>query len=316
MSSVAKKTGQEIADSVLDLTGNTPVVRIRRMAGPNAAELLAKLEGFSPGGSVKDRIAVSMIAKAEELGLITKDSVIIEPSSGNTGIGLAMVCAAKGYRCIIVMPDSMSLERMVMLKRFGADVVLTPAKEDMAGAVRRVHELAKKTKHAFVPLQFENEWNPDVHRRLTATEILNATGGRLDALVAGVGTGGTISGVGLTLKEQVPGIRIVAVEPGRSPVLTGGAAGLHKIQGIGAGFVPKILDRSVIDEIRTISDEQAFDGMKRLAAEEGILAGISSGAAVSVAVEVAKALGPGKRVLAILPDTGERYLSVQHYFEF
>ncbi|HEX2660488.1 MAG TPA: cysteine synthase family protein, partial [Polyangia bacterium] len=241
MSSPARKTGQEIADSVLDLTGNTPVVRVRRMAGAGAAELLAKLEGFSPGGSVKDRIAVSMIDKAEELGLINKDSVIIEPSSGNTGIGLAMVCAAKGYRCIIVMPDSMSLERMVMLKRFGADVVLTPAKEDIAGAVRHVRELAKKTKGAFVPLQFENEWNPDIHRRMTAAEILGVTGGRLDALVAGVGTGGTISGVGQTLKEKVPGIRIIAVEPERSPVLSGGPPGLHKIQGIGAGFVPKIL---------------------------------------------------------------------------
>ena len=316
MTSPAKKTGQEVADSVLDLTGNTPVVRIRRMVDAGAAELLAKLEGFSPGGSVKDRIAVSMVEKGEELGLIGKDCVIIEPSSGNTGIGLAMVCAAKGYRCIIVMPDSMSLERVVMLKRFGAEVVLTPAKDDISGAVRRVEELAKKTKHAFVPLQFENEWNPDVHRRTTAAEILKVMDGRLDVLVAGVGTGGTITGVGQVLKEKLPGIRVVAVEPERSPVLSGGSAGLHKIQGIGAGFVPKILNRAVIDEIRTVGDERAFEGMKRLAAQEGILAGISSGAAIEAAVDIAKALGPGKRVLVILPDTGERYLSVQHYFEF
>jgi cysteine synthase len=316
MKDPAKKTGRTIADSVVDLVGNTPIVRLNRIAGPGAAELLGKLESLSPGGSVKDRIAVNMIAKGEEMGLVGKDSVVIEPTSGNTGIGLAMVCAAKGYRCLIVMPDSMSLERVVMLRRFGAEVVLTPAKDDIAGAVKKAEELAKRTKNAFMPRQFENEWNPDVHRLTTAVEILEATGGRLDALVCGVGTGGTISGVGEVLKEKVPGILVVGVEPARSPVLSGGKAGLHKIQGIGAGFVPRTLNRDVVDQVRTVSDEEAFETMKRLASEEGILAGISAGAATSVAIAVARELGAGKRVLVVLPDTGERYLSVQQYFEF
>jgi cysteine synthase A len=316
MNDPAKKSGRTIADSVLDLVGGTPVVRLNRIAGPGAAELLGKLESLSPGGSVKDRIAVNMIAKGEEMGLCGKDSVVIEPTSGNTGIGLAMVCAAKGYRCLIVMPDSMSLERVVMLRRFGAEVVLTPGKEDIAGAVKKAEEIAKRTKNAFMPRQFENEWNPDVHRQTTALEILEATGGKLDALVCGVGTGGTISGVGEVLKEKVPGILVVGVEPARSPVLSGGKPGLHKIQGIGAGFVPRNLNRDVVDQLRTVSDEEAFETMKRLAAEEGILAGISAGAAVSIAITVARELGAGKRVLVVLPDTGERYLSVQQYFEF
>ncbi len=313
---VAKKTGHAIAGSVLELTGNTPIVRLCRLGPAGGAEILAKLESMSPGGSVKDRVALSMIEKGEELGLVKPGSVIIEPTSGNTGIGLAIVCAAKGYRCIIVMPDSMSLERIVMIKRFGAEVVLTPARQDMAGAVRRAHELARQTKNAFVPLQFENESNPDIHRRTTAVEILRALGGKLDAFVAGVGTGGTITGVGEVLKEKIPGVRIVAVEPDRSAVLSGRPAALHKIQGIGAGFVPKILNRAVIDEIKTVTDEQAFETMQRLASQEGILAGISGGAAVTAALAVAASLGPGKRVLVMLPDTGERYLTIQHYFEF
>jgi cysteine synthase A len=311
-----KKTGRAIAASVLELIGNTPLVRLNRVAGAGAAELVGKLESMSPGGSVKDRIAINMIAKGEQMGLVTKESVIVEPTSGNTGIGLAMVCAAKGYRCVIVMPDSMSLERIVMLKRFGAEVVLTPAREDIAGAVRRAEEITGRTKNAFMPRQFENEWNPDVHRRTTAVEILEATTGRLDVFVCGVGTGGTISGVGEVLKDKIPGLRVVGVEPERSPVISGGKPGLHKIQGIGAGFVPKTLNRAVVDEIRTVGDEQAFEAMKRLAAEEGILAGISAGAAVHAAVAVAREAGPGKRVLVVLPDTGERYLTVQHYFEF
>ncbi len=316
MSDPAKKTGRKIADSVIDLVGSTPMVRLNRIAGAGAAELLAKLESMTPGGSVKDRIAVNMIAKGEEMGLVGKDTVIIEPTSGNTGIGLAMVCASKGYRCLIVMPDSMSLERVVMLRRFGAEVVLTPAKEDITGAVKKAEELTSKTKNAFMPRQFENVWNPDVHRRTTALEILEATEGRLDALVCGVGTGGTISGVGEVLKEKIPGILIVAVEPARSPVLSGAKAGLHKIQGIGAGFVPRTLNRDIVDQVRTVSDEQAFEVMNRLASEEGILAGISAGAATSIAITVAQELGVGKRVLVVLPDTGERYLSVQQYFEF
>lgn len=312
----AKKTGHAIADSVLELTGQTPVVRLQRLPGAGASEVLAKLESFSPGGSVKDRIALSMVEKGEELGRITRDTMIIEPTSGNTGIGLAMVCAAKGYRCTIVMPDSMSLERIVMLKRFGATVVLTPAKEDIAGAVKKARELSEKTPNSFMPLQFENEWNPDIHRRTTAAEILAATEGRLDAFVAGVGTGGTISGVGQVLKEKIPGVKVIAVEPAKSAVLSGNKPGLHKIQGIGAGFVPKIFNRAVVDDIVTVNDEQAFETMKQLASQEGILSGISAGAAVTVACELAKKMGPDKRILVMVPDTGERYLTVQHYFEF
>ena len=313
---VDHKVGRVIADSVLDLLGNTPIVRLARLAPPPSAEVLAKLESFSPGGSVKDRVAAHMIALAEQQGLIDADTTIIEPTSGNTGIGLAMVCAAKGYRCVIVMPDSMSLERVYLIKRFGAEVVLTPAKDDLAGAVRKADELAKKAKKAFVPRQFDNQANPAVHQATTAQEILAATGGRIDGFVAGVGTGGTISGVGAALKQACPGITIVAVEPASSAVLSGGKAGRHKIQGIGAGFVPPVLARDVIDEIVAVRDDDAFEGMKRLAAREGISAGISSGAAVHAALALGLRLGAGKRVVVMLPDTGERYLSVQHYFEF
>lgn len=312
----AKKSGGAIADDVLDLVGHTPMVRLNRMPAPGSAEVLAKVEFFNPGGSVKDRLAVNIIQRAEERGLIGADTVIIEPSSGNTGIGLAMVCAARQYRCIIVLPDSMSLERGVILKRFGAEVILTPAKHGMEGAVRKAQELADRMTDSFLPRQFETEWNADIHRRTTAEEILAATEGRLDAFVAGVGTGGTITGVGEILKARVPGVRIVAVEPAASPILSGGKAGHHKIQGIGAGFVPQVLNRAVIDDVRTVDDEDAFAGMKELAASEGLLAGLSSGAAIRVAIQIAAELGAGRRVVTLLPDTGERYFSVQHYFEF
>ncbi|MBA3398176.1 MAG: cysteine synthase A [Deltaproteobacteria bacterium] len=312
----AKKTGQEIANNVTELTGNTPIVRINRLHESGSAEILAKLELFSPTGSVKDRVALNMIERAEEEGLIQKDTVIIEPSSGNTGIGLAMICAARGYRCIIVIPDSMSLERIFLLRRFGAEVVLTPAREDIMGAVRKAEELAKKHPKSFVPFQFKNPWNPDAHRRTTALEILQATGGKIDAFVAGIGTGGTITGVGQVLKERVPGIRVIAVEPARSAVLAGGKLESHRIQGIGAGFIPEVLDRKVIDEVRKVADKEAFDQMKLLASQEGILAGISAGAAFQVSKEIARELGPGKRVVTVFADTGERYLTIQHYFEF
>ena len=312
----SKKTGQSIADDVTELMGNTPIVRIKRLREPGWAEIVAKLESFSPSASIKDRVALNMIQRAEEAGLVQKDTVIIEPSSGNTGIGLAMVCAARGYRCIIVIPDSMSLERICLLRRFGAEVVLTPAREDLAGAVRKAEELARQTPRSFVPLQFRNQWNPEVHRRTTALEILAATGGRLDAFVAGVGTGGTISGVGEVLKERVPHVRVVAVEPTRSAILSGGSVDSHRIQGIGAGFIPEVLDRGVIDEIRTVSDRDAFEKMKLLSSREGILAGISAGAAFHVAQELAAELGEGKRVVTLFGDTGERYLTIQHYFEF
>jgi len=312
----AKKTGHEIANNVTELTGNTPIVRINRLREPGSAEILAKLELFNPAGSVKDRVALNMIERAEEEGLIQQDTVVIEPSSGNTGIGVAMICAARGYRCIIVIPDSMSLERIFLLRRFGAEVVLTPAREDILGAVRKAEELAKKHPKSFVPLQFKNRWNPEAHMRTTALEILEATGGRVDAFVAGVGTGGTITGVGAILKERIPGIRIVAVEPTRSAVLSGGKPDSHRIQGIGAGFVPEVLDRSVIDDVRTVSDKDAFEQMKLLGAREGILAGISAGASFHVAQDLARELGEGKRVVTVFGDTGERYLTIQHYFEF
>ncbi len=316
MSDIDRKAGRVIADSVLDLLGNTPLVRLARLAPASGAEVLAKLESFSPGGSVKDRVAAHMIALAEQQGLIDHDTTIIEPTSGNTGIGLAMVCAAKGYRCILVMPDSMSLERVYLIKRFGAEVVLTPGKLDLAGAVRKADELGEKMKNVFMPHQFENAANPGVHMTTTAQEILTATEGRIDGFVAGVGTGGTITGVGSVLKTACPGIKIVAVEPSSSAVLSGNKAGRHKIQGIGAGFVPPVLNRAVIDEIITVTDDDAFQGMKRLAAREGISAGISSGAAIHAALALASRLGSGKRIVVMLPDTGERYLSVQHYFEF
>jgi cysteine synthase len=312
----AKKTGHAIANDVTELTGNTPLVRLVRLVPRGSAEILAKLEQFSPSGSVKDRVALNMIEEAERQGLIDKDTVIIEPSSGNTGIGLAMICAARGYRCIIVIPDSMSLERIYLLRRFGAEVVLTPAREDLSGSVRKAEELATKHAKAFVPFQFKNRSNPDVHRKTTALEILQACDGRLDAFVAGVGTGGTITGVGAALKERIPGVRVIAVEPARSAVLSGGRVESHRIQGIGPGFLPEVLDRSVIDEVRTVSDRDAFEHMKQLGAREGILAGISAGAALHVALDVAKSLGEGKRVVTVFADTGERYLTIQHYFEF
>jgi cysteine synthase A len=311
----AVKTGAAVAASVVDLCGRTPMVRLHRMPRPGSAEVLAKLEMFSPGGSVKDRIASHMVKCAEERGLLDADTVIIEPTSGNTGIGLAMVCAARGYRCIVVMPDSMSLERIALLKRFGAEVVLTPAREDMAGAVRKANELAKKHTKAFVPFQFENDWNPEMHRLTTGPEILEAAGSGIDAFVAGVGTGGTITGVGEVLRSACPGIRIVAVEPAGSPVLSRGTPGHHKIQGIGAGFVPKVLNRAILDEVRVVTDAVAYATMQELAAREGILGGMSAGAAVRIALDVAAELGAGRRVVVMVPDTGERYLTVQHYFE-
>lgn len=316
MTSIARKAGREIADNVLDLIGNTPLVRLARFAAPGGAEIVAKLEAFNPGGSVKDRVAAHMIARAERAGLVGPGTTIIEPTSGNTGIGLAMVCAAKGYRCIIVMPDSMSLERIFLIRRFGAEVVLTPAKHDVEGAVRRADELAAKTPNSFVPRQFENPDNPSAHQAATANEILAATDGAIGAFVAGVGTGGTITGVGAVLRASCPHLRIVAVEPAASAVLSGRPRGRHKIQGIGAGFVPHVLRRELLDEIVPVTDEDAFEGMRLLAVNEGICAGMSAGAAATVARTIAAKLPSSQRVVVILPDTGERYLSVNHYFEF
>ncbi len=305
----------KIADNVLELIGNTPLVRLRRLTDASTATVLAKLESFNPGGSVKDRICLSMIEYAEARGVLKSGSTIVEPTSGNTGIGLAMIGAVKGYKVILTMPETMSAERIYILKRFGAEVILTPADQGMMGAVRKAEELVKQMPGAFMPQQFQNPANPQVHRQTTAQEILRSTEGRVDAFVAGVGTGGAITGVGEVLKKKLPHVTIVAVEPKASQVLSGGAAGPHMIQGIGAGFVPDVLNRSVIDEIVTVSDEDAYDTAKRLATEEGMFVGISAGAACWAALRVAKRLGPGKTVVTVFPDTGERYVSIQPYFE-
>ena len=305
----------KIAEHVLQLIGNTPMVRLRRVVEPSMAAVLAKLECFNPGGSVKDRICLSMIEDAETRGLITPGATIVEPTSGNTGIGLAMVGAVKGYRVILVMPEVMSVERIYILKSYGAEVVLTPADEGMIGAVKKAEELVKHTPNAFMPQQFQNPANPQAHRQTTAQEILRDTDGEFDAFVAGVGTGGTITGVGETLKRKNPKLKVIAVEPQGSPMLSKGEPGPHLIQGIGAGFVPQVLNQAVIDAIMTVSDEDAHHTAKRLAKEEGIFVGLSAGAACWAALKVAKELGIGKTVITIFPDGGERYYSAERYFQ-
>ncbi len=304
-----------LANSVLELIGNTPMVKLNRMVESDMAQILAKLESYNAGGSVKDRICLSMIEDAERKGLVGPDWSIIEPTSGNTGIGLAMVCAVKGYKCILTMPETMSLERVHILKYYGAEVILTPGIDGMLGSIKKAEELLQKIPHSFMPQQFRNEANPEIHRKTTAKEILEVTGGAIDAFVAGVGTGGTITGVGEVLKGKNAKIKIVAVEPRVSAVLSGGEPGPHKIQGIGAGFVPEILNRDIIDEIVLVYDSDAFTTSRRLAREEGLLVGTSAGAAVWAALRVAKILGKDKVVVVILPDTGERYLSTQQHFE-
>ena len=310
MSSSAAGVRPLIADGVLELIGNTPLVRLSRITPEGSAEVLGKMESLNPGGSVKDRIALAMIEAAEEQGLIKPGDTIVEPTSGNTGIGLAMVCAVKGYKLILTMPEDMSVERRRLLTRYGAQLVLTPAIEGMSGAVYAAQERVEKNKAFFMPQQFNNLANPDVHRRTTAREILAATEGRIDAFVAGVGTGGTITGVGETIKKEHPDVLVVAVEPTKSPVLAGGKAGIHGIQGIGASFVPGVLNRDVYDELIAVKDDDAFAMTARLTREEGLLVGISSGANVWASLQVAKQLGAGKRVVTMLCDTGERYLSV------
>ena len=310
-----KTEGKKLMDSVLDLIGNTPMVKLSRIVTPGMAEIFAKLESFNPGGSVKDRICLSMIEDAERKGKLTKGSTIIEPTSGNTGIGLAMISAVKGYKCILTMPETMSLERIYILKAYAAEVVLTPGIDGMTGAIKKAEELLKKIPKSFMPQQFKNEANPRIHRETTAKEILEATNGKIDAFVAGIGTGGTITGVGEDLKKHNPDIKIVAVEPENSAVLSGRKPGPHKIQGIGAGFVPDVLNRDVIDEIVQVGDNDAFRTSRRLFREEGIFIGISAGAACWAAIKVSKHLGKGKSVVVVLPDTGERYFSMEQYFE-
>jgi cysteine synthase A len=299
-----------VAESALDLVGATPLVRLRRLAPPGGASVLAKLESTNPGGSIKDRIALAMVEDAERRGALRPGATIVEPTSGNTGVGLAMVAAVKGYRLILTMPEDMSEERRRLLARFGAEIHLTPAIEGMTGAVHAAQELCRAHPDYVMPQQFQNPANPEIHRRTTALEILEATEGRVDAFVAGVGTGGTVTGVGEVLREKVPGVRIVAVEPARSPVLSGGKFGIHAIQGIGASFVPGVLNRAVIDEIVLVRDEDATSTTLRLTREEGLLVGVSAGANVWAALGVAERLGRDRVVVTVLPDTGERYLSI------
>lgn len=302
----------KIVNDVTELIGNTPLVKLNKIAKDVEAKIVGKLEFFNPCGSVKDRIGVSMITEAEKKGLLKKDSVVVEPTSGNTGIALAFVCAVKGYRLVLTMPDTMSIERRKMLKAFGAEIVLTPGSEGMKGAIKKAEEIVKNNCKAFMPQQFKNPANPGVHRKTTALEIWKDTDGKVDILVSGVGTGGTITGIAEVIKKRKPSFKAIAVEPTNSPVLSGGEPGSHKIQGIGAGFVPDVLNRDIIDEIIKVTNEEAMIYTRRLAKEEGIFAGISSGAAVWAAIEVAKRKeNKGKLIVVILPDLGDRYLSTE-----
>ncbi len=299
-----------IYDNITKTIGNTPLVRINRVNPNPNVTILAKLESFNPLSSVKDRIGVSMINAAEKNGFLKKDTVIIEPTSGNTGIALAFVAAARGYKLILTMPDTMSTERRQLLKMLGAKLVLTDGRTGMKGAIEKAEELVKNTPNAFMPQQFKNPANPEIHRKTTAEEIWNDTNGKVDFLVSGIGTGGTITGISEGIKKRKPDFKAIGVEPDNSPVLSGGQAGPHKIQGIGAGFIPEILDREILDEVIQVSNEAAGDYARRLAKEEGILAGISSGAAMFAAAELAKRKeNNGKTIVAIFPDSGERYLS-------
>jgi cysteine synthase A len=305
-----RRDHMKVAGDITELTGNTPLVWLRRVTAGAGAQVAAKLESFNPAGSVKDRIGVAMIDAAEEAGLIGPDTVILEPTSGNTGIALAMVCAARGYKCVLTMPESMSVERRMLLRAYGAELLLTPGPDGMPGAIARAEELAKADSRYFMPQQFQNPANPAIHRVTTAEEIWRDTDGQIDVFVAGVGTGGTITGVAQVIKARKPSARIIAVEPAASPVLSGGPKGPHPIQGIGAGFVPQVLDSRLVDEIVTVGNSEALETARRLAREEGLLVGISSGAAAWVAMEEAKRPeNAGKLIVVVLPDYGERYLS-------
>ena len=300
----------KIASNVTELIGNTPLVRLNRITKGAKAEIVAKLEFYNPAHSVKDRIGLAMIEDAEQSGTLTKDRVIVEPTSGNTGIALAMVAAAKGYKCILVMPDTMSKERRMLLRAYGAELILTPGGEGMEGAIHKAEELAGSSPKYFVPQQFNNPANPEIHRKTTAEEIWRDTDGKVDFLVAGIGTGGTITGVGEVLKKYKPSLRVVAVEPDSSPILSGGQKGPHQIQGIGAGFIPAVLNTKIYDEIIRVKDDDALETARRMAREEGLLVGISSGAATWAAIQVANRVeNTGMFILVIIPSFGERYLS-------
>ena len=300
----------KIAEDITKLVGNTPLVKINRLNTAGVADVVAKLEYYNPLSSVKDRIGLAMIKDAEERGLINENTLIIEPTSGNTGIALAFVCASRGYKLLLTMPETMSIERRMLLKVFGAELVLTEGAKGMKGAIEKARQIAEERENTFIPQQFENPANPEIHRRTTAEEIWQDTDGKVDIFISGVGTGGTITGVGQFLKEKNNTIKIIAVEPEDSPVLSGGEAGPHKIQGIGAGFVPEVLDTNVVDEIIKVKDLNAGETVKKFAENEGIFVGISSGAALWAALEVAKRIeNEGKLIVVVLPDTGERYLS-------
>jgi cysteine synthase A len=300
----------KIANNVTELIGNTPLVRLNRIALGTKAQIAAKLEFYNPAHSVKDRIGAAMVDSAEKAGMIKPDTIILEPTSGNTGIALAMVCAARGYKCVLTMPENMSKERRMLLRAYGAELVLTPASEGMEGAIKKAEELAASDPKYFIPQQFKNPANPEIHRKTTAEEIWRDTDGKVDFLVAGVGTGGTITGVGEVIKGRKPSFQVVAVEPDASPVLSGGAKGPHKIQGIGAGFIPDVLNTGIYDEIVRVKDDDAMDTARRMAKEEGLLVGISSGAATWAALQVAsRAENSGKLIVVIIPSFGERYLS-------
>jgi cysteine synthase A len=306
-----------IANNITELIGNTPLVRLNRITNGLHGEILVKLEYFNPAHSVKDRIGVAMIDAAEEAGLINKDSVIVEPTSGNTGIALAFVCAARGYKLKIIMPDTMSMERRMILRALGAELILTPGSEGMPGAINKANQLAQEDPKVFIPQQFQNPANPEIHRQTTAVEILNDTDGNLDYFVSGVGTGGTITGVGEVLKQYNPAIKVIAVEPSESPVLSGGEKGKHPIMGIGAGFIPDVLNTKIYDEVITVSGEDAFSTAKSMASQEGLLVGISSGAATWAALQIAKRPeAKGKRIVVIIPSFGERYLSTPLFEDY
>lgn len=301
----------KVVNSIDDLIGNTPIIQLGKIVDPKGAKVLVKLEFFNPAGSIKDRVALQMVKSAEKAGKLKPGGVIVEPTSGNTGIGLAMVAAARGYRLVIVMPETMSIERQKLIRGMGAELVLTPGNEGMTGAVNKAQEIIEKNREYIILQQFENPANPEAHRLTTAPEIIHQVGDELAAFVCGVGTGGTISGIGGALKEKLPAVKVIAVEPAGSPVLSGGKQGAHNIQGIGAGFIPPVLDESVIDEVIRVEDDDALITARKMMKKEGIMAGISSGAAVFAAIKVAAKLSPEKAVLAIAPDTGERYLSTE-----
>ena len=299
---------------ITELIGRTPLVRLNRLSPTGGATIYGKVEFFNPGGSVKDRICLSMINEAERLGALMPGGTIVEPTSGNTGIGLALVAAVRGYKLILVMPESMSMERASLLSSYGAQLVLTPAWEGMRGSIREAESIIAQNPSYFMPDQFSNPANPAMHKKTTALEILESLDGKIDAFVAAVGTGGTITGCGEVFKERNPNVKVIAVEPTGSPVLSGGEPGPHKIQGIGAGFIPKVLNRAILDRVMTVTDDEAYQTAKQLSKKEGLLVGISAGANVFAAQKVAQELGPGKNVVTILCDTGERYISIEKYF--